>query len=99
MNHYQQLLERLRPLALTPLSLEEDDMGQLWARLDNGLVLSFGARDFGKRLQRFTQLWSGELAASTRAVQEVDLRYAGGAAVTFEEPAQVVGMVTESQGR
>lgn len=98
MNHYQRLLERLRPLELAPVMLREDDYGQLAARLDNGLSLELGNRDFALRVQRFLNLWQDELATAGRIARRVDMRYEGGAAVAFEEPAQLAGLTVKSEG-
>lgn len=99
MNHYQRLLERLRPLSLTPIALSEDDYGQLRVGLDNGLDLQLGDRDFSLRLQRFLQLWSSDLQKDNRAVQRVDMRYDGGAAVAFDQTPQLAGLTENTQGR
>lgn len=99
MNHYQRLLERLRPLALTPVSLSEDDYGQLLVGLDNGLELQLGDHDFSLRLQRFLQLWSSDLQKADRLVQRVDMRYDGGAAVAFDQTPQLAGLTENTQGR
>ncbi|WP_439105687.1 cell division protein FtsQ/DivIB [Congregibacter sp.] len=98
MNHYQRLLERLRPLALTPIALSEDDYGQLRVGLDNGLDLQLGDRDFSIRLQRFLKLWKSDLQATDRVVQRVDMRYDGGAAVAFEQTPQLAGLTENTQG-
>lgn len=99
MNHYQRLLERLRPLALTPVALSEDDYGQLVVGLDNGLRLQLGAQDFSLRLQRFLKLWSTDLQKSDRLVQRVDMRYDGGAAVAFDQTPRLAGLTENPQGR
>jgi cell division protein FtsQ len=99
MNHYQRLLERLRPLALTPISLSEDDYGQLVVGLDNGVQLQLGDHDFSLRLQRFLQLWSSDLQEADRVVQRVDMRYDGGAAVAFDQTPRLAGLTENTQGR
>jgi len=99
MNHYQRLLDRLRPLSLNPISLSEDDYGQLRVGLDNGLDLQLGDRDFSLRLQRFLQLWSSDLQNNSQAVQRVDMRYESGAAVAFDQTPQLAGLTENTQGR
>lgn len=99
MNHYLRLLERLRPLSLTPVALSEDGFGQLRATLDGGLVLEFGEHEFSLRLQRFVQLWNRELAVTTRTPARVDLRYEKGAAVAFGSAQQVAGLTPDSENR
>ena len=93
------LLERLRPLSLTPVALSEDGFGQLRATLDGGLVLEFGEHEFSLRLQRFVQLWNRELAVTTRTPARVDLRYEKGAAVAFGSAQQVAGLTPDSENR
>ncbi|MFK8042213.1 cell division protein FtsQ/DivIB [Congregibacter sp.] len=99
MNHYQRLLERLRPLSLTPVALSEDDYGQLYASLDNGLELQLGDHDFSLRLQRFLKLWRSDLQDADRVVRRVDMRYDGGAAVAFDQTPQLAGLTENTQGR
>ncbi|WP_439101833.1 cell division protein FtsQ/DivIB [Congregibacter sp.] len=97
MNHYQRLLERLRPLQLTPTALSEDAYGQLYARLDNGLELQLGDHDFSLRLQRFLLLWKNDLKDADRLVRRVDMRYDGGAAVAFDQTPQLAGLTENPQ--
>ncbi len=99
MAHYRRLRQALAPLNLAPVSLVEDDFGQLRAALDNDLILEFGDHDFNDRLQRFERLWQAELAEAPLPVRSVDLRYAEGAAVAFNEPEQFAGLnVSNEEG-
>ncbi|MFK7829189.1 MAG: cell division protein FtsQ/DivIB [Congregibacter sp.] len=99
MNDYQRLLDQLRPLALTPVALHEDEFGQLRARLDNGLELHLGDHDFALRVQRFQQLWRRELQDAGSPIARVDMRYDGGAAVTFAHTPQLAVVTTNSGSR
>jgi cell division protein FtsQ len=99
MNHYQRLLDRVRPLSLIPVALSEDDYGQLAVDFANGLNLQLGDHDFSLRLQRFMQLWRSELQRGESAVARVDMRYDDGAAVAFEQPPQLAVLTENSQGR
>lgn len=99
MSRYQILLDQLGSLALTPVSLHEDNFGQLRVRLDRGMDVYLGDHDFTLRLQRFMQLWRRELQHSSADIARVDMRYDGGAAVAFEHTPQVAGIATDSQGR
>ncbi|MEM1188721.1 MAG: FtsQ-type POTRA domain-containing protein [Pseudomonadota bacterium] len=99
MSHYQQLRLDLAPLALMPVALAEDDFGQLAVTLNNGTTLQLGDREFRGRLQRFVELWRGELVHSDTAVRRVDLRYETGAAVAIEEVEQVAGLSAASGDR
>ena len=97
MARYRTLRDELASLMLTPVALEEDDFGQLRARLDNGVDLQFGDRDFSARLQRFTHLWRRELDGSSRLISRVDLRYEAGVAVAVEPPEQIAGLATTTK--
>jgi cell division protein FtsQ len=99
MNHYQRLLEQLRPLSITPVALIEDDFGQLTVRLDGGTALELGDRDFSRRLQRFLKLWRSQLGDDAREIARVDMRYEDGAAVAFEQAPQLAGLIQNSEGR
>jgi cell division protein FtsQ len=99
MSQYQRLLEQFRPLDLTPVVVQEDEFGQLSVTLDSGLELQLGNRDFAGRLQGFLLLWRSELAEAELAARRVDMRYEGGAAVAFEDAAQVAGLVADSRGQ
>ena len=97
MAHYRRLREELAPLALTPVALVEDDFGQLAAELDGGMQLQLGDHDFSQRLQRFVRLWQAELSMAPGVVRRVDMRYEEGAAVAFDEPAQIAGLTDNNQ--
>lgn len=98
MNHYQRLLEQLRPLSITPIALIEDDFGQLTVRLDGGTAIELGDRDFSRRLQRFLKLWRSQLGSDPRAIVRVDMRYEDGAAVAFDQVPQLAGLIQDSEG-
>jgi cell division protein FtsQ len=99
MTHYRRLRLDLAGLDLTPVALVEDNFGQLAVTLDNGVEIQLGDRDFRLRLQRFLRLWQDELAAGEAAVTRVDLRYESGAAVAFEDVAQVAVLAESSVNR
>jgi cell division protein FtsQ len=101
MSHYRRLRQTLAPLGLAPVSLVEDEFGQLRAVMDTGLALQFGDHAFSDRLQRFERLWHAELAQAPLPARSVDLRYAEGAAVAFIEiePEQFAGLhVSDEDG-
>lgn len=99
MNQYQRLLEQLRPVALNPVEVGEDEFGQLHVAFANGLDLHLGDRDFRLRVQRFLKLWSAELSLQERRVVRIDMRYDGGAAVAFETTPQVADLMIDTRGR
>lgn len=97
MARYQRLLELLRPLEMQPLSLEEDDFGQIIVMLDNGIELALGDHDFPQRMEDFLMLWRSTLAATSGEVLRVDMRYADGAAVALREQPQLAGLSADNQ--
>ena len=99
MGRYLELLEALQPLGTVPVTVTEDSFEQLAVTFDDGMEVNFGDRDFALRLQRFLQLWGSELAQSERAVAKVDMRYSGGAAVAFDEVAQIAALTGNSEAR
>ena len=98
MANYRRLRDDLAPLLLTPVALSEDDFGQLEARLDNGVTLQFGDRDFTRRLQRFTRLWRQALDSNAASISRVDLRYDEGAAVALKAGEQFAGIANQVDG-
>jgi len=99
MTHYRRLRLDLAGLGLSPVGLEEDAFGQLRVALDNGLLLQLGDHDFRQRLERFARLWRDELAQAAAPVTRVDLRYEMGAAVAFDETAQLAGLTASPEDR
>ena len=100
MAHYRRLLELLRPLQLAPATLEEDAFGQLTVLLDGGIELRLGRQEyFARRVDSFLTLWRGELAAVADRVRRVDMRYADGAAVAYDEVPQVAVLGRDTGSR
>ena len=98
-DYFLELQEKLRAAGLALVALREDDFGQLFATLDNGTELSFGASDFRSRVERFLMLWDRELRHTRdRGVARVDLRYYAGAAVEFAENPQLIKMTAAQPG-
>jgi len=87
MRRYQQVESLLQPVGLQVVSLEQDDIGQIDLVLDNGMGIAFGADHFLQRVQRFIVLWQQHLEGE--AVANVDMRYAHGAAVAFQQQTQL----------
>lgn len=86
---YRRLVELLAPLDLAVEQLVRDERGELEARLKGGTRLLFGEQQFLERVHRFAVLYRAELGQRFGEVERVDLRYATGAAVAFDEASQV----------
>lgn len=84
MRRYQNLEALLSDTGLEVVWLAEDDVGQVSAELDNGMVLALGSDHFVRRVRRFVTLYRQHLV--DQAVVRVDLRYEHGAAVQLLEP-------------
>ncbi|NND69793.1 MAG: FtsQ-type POTRA domain-containing protein, partial [Halioglobus sp.] len=86
---YRRLVELLAPLDLAVARLTRDERGELAATLVGGTRLLFGDEHFLERVHRFAVLYRVELGQRFGEVERVDLRYATGAAVAFNEASQV----------
>lgn len=86
---YRRLAELLGPLGLTVEVLTRDERGEVAATLVGGTQLLFGDAHFLERVHRFAALYRVELAQRFSEVERVDLRYATGAAVAFNEASRV----------
>jgi len=92
MASYLRMAQLLAPLDLAVNRLALDARGELEAELSGGMQLSLGDDQFPERMQRFVALYRGELASRAAQVQHVDLRYASGIAVQYNETSAVAGI-------
>ena len=83
MRRYQSLDALLISTGRQVVWLDEDDIGQVSAALDNGTLLILGSRHFVQRVRRFVTLQQDHLAGD--APVRVDLRYEHGVAVGLLE--------------
>lgn len=97
MDYYRRLRDLLEPLDLVISSLEQDERGQLLVRLDSGLALRLGDEAFQLRVQRFIDLYRKDLQERGGEVASVDMRYAQGAAVAFNEQPRLAAMDPERE--
>ncbi len=88
---YRRMVDILSPLGLAIRELAVDERGQVEAVLDGGVTVALGSREFLPRIQRFVQLYRRELAPRARELARVDLRYATGVAVAFNEAVEETG--------
>jgi len=95
MASYQRLEELLEGVALEVNRLQMDERGQIQAVLSGDITVVLGGDEFLERVQRFVAVYQSDLAERAGDIARVDLRYQSGLAVEFNEPAQVVGLVTE----
>jgi len=92
MASYLRMAQLLAPLDLAVNRLALDARGELEAELSGGMQLSLGDDQFPERMQRFVALYRGELASRAAQVRHVDLRYASGIAVQYDETSAVAGI-------
>jgi len=79
MQRYKNLEALLSESGLEVVWLGEDEVGQVSAELDSGILLSLGSQHFVQRVRRFVRLSQDFL--QDQQVLSVDLRYEHGAAV------------------
>lgn len=95
MRRYQNLEALLTDTGLQVVWLAEDDIGQVSAELDNGVLLALGTDHFVQRVRRFVTLQQQHL--NGQAVVRVDLRYEHGAAVQLLEPQIALNATTQEE--
>lgn len=83
---YQYLQDIASEDGLDIRSLAQNAFGEWRLTLSNGVVAHLGADIQRSRMQRFMQVHRHLAQESEQAVRYLDLRYANGAAVRFDEP-------------
>ncbi|MEQ8693594.1 MAG: cell division protein FtsQ/DivIB [Pseudomonadales bacterium] len=81
--------------------LVQNPHGEWQVSFARGFSVKLGIDRLNDRLQRFLQVYNGNLRNETRAIAYVDVRYASGAAVKFALPADDTVLVAsrpEEQG-
>jgi cell division protein FtsQ len=95
--HYMEVKVRLGSMGLEIEEMKMDERRAWSMRLDSGAVIRLGSKDLKHRLARFYSIYP-LLQADKRQLQEVDLRYTNGFAVTWKKltPTAGVGRKTET---
>lgn len=75
-------------------NLVQDGRRAWWMRLDNGIEIDLGRERFIQRLQRFVDVYPRALADRVDQIAAVDLRYANGFAVRWNQSSD-----TQEEGR
>lgn len=77
---------------LSLAELHQDQQGEWRAVMSqSGLSIFLGSQQISERMIRFLEVYAKELKHSVRPVRYVDLRYASGAAVKFDDETQESG--------
>ncbi|HEY7884794.1 MAG TPA: FtsQ-type POTRA domain-containing protein [Cellvibrionaceae bacterium] len=90
MQHYLELGKLLRSRNLMMNKLHVDELGTWRLTLTSGANLVFGDSDILLKMQRFLYIYDRHLIDVFEAVASVDLRYANGLAVAWEDGYEVV---------
>ena len=89
--YYLAIKVRLGPLGLSIEEITMDERRAWSMKLNNGAVIRLGSKDLEDRLARFYGIYP-LLQADKRQLQEVDLRYTNGFAVTWKSIAPTAGL-------
>ena len=94
--HYLEMKVRLGAMGLEITELKMDERRAWSMRLANGAVVRFGSKELDDRLERFYSIYP-LLQADKRELQEVDLRYTNGFAVTWKKVTPTAGVRRETE--
>ena len=75
---------RVRDLSIREVQL--DERRHWWVRFSDGLTLSLGREDVENRLAQFFRVYPKLIADPQRRPERIDMRYAHGFAVRWQEP-------------
>lgn len=88
--NYVDIKARLAELGLTITDMAMDDRRAWSMTLSNGLVIKLGSKELQDRLARFYSIYP-LLKEDKRELQEIDLRYTNGVAVTWKKTVPADG--------
>ena len=91
LEYYHSMSKLLAPAGKKIARLDVNARLTARAELDDGLVLVVDRENFARKLRRFVELYDGVLASDSRGLARVDLRYADGMAVQWQQPATQTG--------
>jgi cell division protein FtsQ len=98
---FQAAVPAARARGLRVTEVQVDERRHWWLLFDGGLTVSLGREDVGTRLAQFFRVYPSLVAEAARRPQRVDMRYAHGFAVRWQEPApeETVAQPMKSQGK
>jgi len=85
MDYYHSMSKVLAPAGLQIKRLDVDARLTARLHLDNGVLVLVDRHQYARKLRRFVRLHDGVLAADSRVPVRVDLRYADGMAVEWQQ--------------
>lgn len=89
MDYYHSMSKLLSPARLTIRQLQVDARLTARLQLNNGVRIIVDRNQFAKKLRRFVGIYNGVLAADERGLAQVDLRYADGMAVQWQQSSSL----------
>jgi cell division protein FtsQ len=85
MDYYHSMSKVLAPVGLQIKRLDVDARLTAKLQLDNGVTLMVDRHQYARKLRRFVRMYDGVLSADERGLTRVDLRYADGMAVQWQQ--------------
>lgn len=86
--HYQAFSRQASMIGLGVSRVAYEEKGHWSIALDNGVEVLLGKEDVIERMARFAALFGTALADRQQGVKKVDMRYDGGAAVSWKDTAR-----------
>ena len=83
---YQGAVASARARELMIIEVELDERRHWWLRFADGLTVSLGRDNVAQRLTQFFRVYPSLIAQADRRPQRVDMRYAHGFAVRWQDP-------------
>lgn len=83
---YQSAVPMARARGLRVRAVELDERRHWWLRFDGDLTVSLGRQDVKQRLSQFFRVYPRLVSGPSRRPARVDMRYAHGFAVRWQEP-------------
>jgi cell division protein FtsQ len=83
---YQAIVSAASARHLSIREVQLDERRHWWVRFADGLTLSLGREDIENRLAQFFRVYPKLIADPQRRPERIDMRYAHGFAVRWQEP-------------
>lgn len=85
MTRYRKVVELIQPHGMGIAVMATDARGALEVQLQSGLALRLGKDNALEKIRRMLVAWNAGLAARREQIKALDLRYANGLAVSWQE--------------